>query len=116
MNILGHATYVGNTGYNSHSKNFFRALSKYQNLKIRNFTVGPDWKGLGVPNDGCHGSDVTDADKKLLAFQTLWNSNNQLEDYEIYGNKKGEFKHDLNLILAETNHHYFYHSYRRFAM
>lgn len=112
MNILGHATYVGNTGYNSHSKNFFRALSKYQNLKIRNFTVGPDWKGLGAPNDGCHGSDVTDADKKLLISQTLWNTNNQLEDYELYGNKNGEFKHDLNLILAETNHHYFYHAYQ----
>ena len=110
MNILGHATYVGNTGYNSHCKNFFRALSKYQNLKIRNFTVGPNWKGLGNPED-CHGSDVTEVDKKLLLSQTLWNANGQLEDYDLYGNKKGEFKHDINLILAETNHHYFYHSY-----
>jgi hypothetical protein len=70
MNILGHATYVGNTGYNSHCKNFFRALSKYQNLKIRNFTVGPNWKGLGNPED-CHGPDVTEVDKKLLLSQTL---------------------------------------------
>ena len=111
MNIFGHATYVGDTGYNAHCKNFFRALSKHQNLKIRNYTVGPNWQGLAAENGNCHGKDVTALDKELIILQTLWNNNNNLEDYPIHGYQRGSFNHDINLILAEANHHYFYHSY-----
>lgn len=111
MNIFCHATYVGTTGYNAHSQNFFRNLSKYQNLKIRNFTVGQDWRGIHMTEDECHGKDVTQEDKKLLCLQTLWNFNKQLEDFPLYGFKKDDYYYDLNLILAECNHHYFYHDY-----
>jgi autotransporter strand-loop-strand O-heptosyltransferase len=111
MNIFAHATYVGNSGYNSHCKNFFRNLSKYHDLKVRNFTVGPDWKGFNGKNDDCHGGDVTELDKKLIGLQTTWNSNRTLEDNEVHGYKRGSFKHDVNLILAEANHYYFYHQY-----
>ena len=111
MNIFAHATYVGNSGFNSHCKNFFRNLSKYHNLNVRNFTVGPGWKGFNGKNDDCHGGDVTELDKKLIGLQSSWNDNKQLEDHEIHGYKKGNFKHDINLILAEANHHYFYHKY-----
>ena len=33
-----HGSYVGTTGYNNHTRDFFRELSKYLQLKIRNFT------------------------------------------------------------------------------
>ena len=69
MNIFAHATYVGNSGFNSHCKNFFRNLSKYHNLNVRNFTVGPSWKGFNGKNDDCHGGDVTELDKKLIGLQ-----------------------------------------------
>jgi autotransporter strand-loop-strand O-heptosyltransferase len=111
MNIFCHATYVGDTGYNSHSKNFFRSFSKHHNIKIRNFTVGKDWRGLHNTTNDCHGKNVTEFDKKLLYLQTLWNGNGQLEDYELYGSKKGSFEYELNIILAEANHHYFYQQY-----
>ena len=39
MKILGHCAYIGRTGYAIHSKNFFRALSKEADLKIRNFAI-----------------------------------------------------------------------------
>lgn len=110
MNILCHATYVGDTGYNSHSKNFFRAFSKNYNIKIRNFTVGKDWRGLHNSPSNCHGDDVTQQDKNLIGIQTLWD-NNQLKDFEIYNFKKQDFSYDLNIILAEANHHYFYSEY-----
>jgi autotransporter strand-loop-strand O-heptosyltransferase len=111
MNIFCHATYVGTTGYNAHSQNFFRSLSRYHDLKIRNFTVGQDWRGIHMTEEECHGKDVTELDKKLLGLQTLWNLNHQLEDFPLYGFKKEEYKYDLNLILAECNHYYFYHDY-----
>lgn len=110
MNILCHATYVGDTGYNSHCKNFFRAFSKHHNIKIRNFSVGKDWKGLHYSSFGCHGNDVIELDKKLIGIQTLWNGN-ALEDFEMYGFKKQDFNYNLNIVLAEANHHYFYNNY-----
>lgn len=112
MNLFCHATYVGTTGYNSHSQNFFRSLSKYHDLKIRNFTVGPDWRGTHMTEQDCHGKDVTESDKKLLVLQTLWNLEGKLEDFPLYGFKKENYSYDLNIVLAECNHHYFYHDYK----
>lgn len=108
-NIFVHGCYVGTTGYNNHTRDFFRELSKYLNLKIRNFTVGKSWAGL---SDRCHDgeSNLNDLDKSILYEQSLWNNGN-LEDHKIYQENKGEFVHDFNLVLAETNHHYFYQNY-----
>ena len=38
--VLAHASYIGPTGYNNHSRDFFRHLSKLINVKVRNFTIG----------------------------------------------------------------------------
>ncbi len=35
-----HGSYIGTTGYNNHTRDFFRKLSNHIQLKIRNFTVG----------------------------------------------------------------------------
>ena len=40
-----HGSYIGNTGYNQHTRDFFRELSKQLQLKVRNFTVGKTWEG-----------------------------------------------------------------------
>lgn len=107
MKILGHATYVGNSGYNSHCQNFFKALSKIHEVKIRNFTIGKNWQGLDSPNP--HGVDVDELDKKLIGQQSLWN-NGVLTDYDIYSGLKN-YHPEVNLVLAEVNHHYFYKNY-----
>jgi len=109
MNIYGHATYVGNTGYNGHAKGFFRAINKYCNLKLRNYTVGPDWKGLQEEN--CHGKDVTEEDKNIICMQTLWNASGKLQDFPIFKKDISSFRYDVNLILSEANHYYFYDPY-----
>ena len=110
MNIFGHATYIGNSGYNSHCKNFFRNLNKYCGLRVRNFTVGPNWNGL---EDGskCHGKDVTEEDKSFICLQTLWGPDKKLCDFPIFRKDNTEFDYDINLILAEANHYYFYDPY-----
>ena len=91
MKILAHATYVGTTGYNSHCQKFFRKLSQYHDLKIRNFTIGKNWQGYDKINENPHGNDVSELDKKLIGLQSLWNPLNQLEDHEVYGFKKDDF-------------------------
>ena len=107
MKILGHATYIGSSGYNSHCQNFFKALSKTHEVKIRNFTVGKNWKGLQAsdPHDG----DADELDRDLIVQQSLW-ENNILKDFDIYAGLR-DYAHDANIVLAEVNHHYFYHNY-----
>ena len=107
MKVLGHATYVGDSGYNSHCQNFFKSLSKIHEVKIRNFTVGKNWKGLGEVDP--HGGDASNFDKKIIGQQTLW-QNGILKDFDIYSGLEN-YSPDVNLVLAEVNHHYFYKNY-----
>ena len=109
--IYGHGPYVGTTGYNNHTRDFFRGISNYFPLKFRNFTVGNSWDGI---SDEPHNGEeyLTDQDKKILSTQTVFDNNHQLIDKEIYSNYGENFNHNINLILAETNHHYFYHNYQ----
>ena len=37
--VYVHGSYIGTTGYNQHTRDFFRELSKHLPLKIRNFTI-----------------------------------------------------------------------------
>mgnify|MGYP006947663963 CR=1 FL=1 len=65
VKIFAHGSYIGNTGYNHHTRDFFRHLSKHAQIKFRNFTVGSGWKGMSEEphNDEYYFNDI---DKKLL--------------------------------------------------
>lgn len=110
--IYGHGSYVGNTGYNQHTRDFFRHLSKHSQIKFRNFTVGDSWKGYNLtPHDGEH--YFNDTDREILYEQILWDDRKQgkRSNYKIYPDPKKEFDQDLNIVLCETNHHLFYDEY-----
>ena len=109
--IFGHGPYVGTTGYNNHTRDFFRGISKHFPLKFRNFTVGSGWDGI---SDEPHNDEkyLTDQDKEILHTQTVFNSEKNLEDRRMYSNYGEDFDHNINLILMETNHHYFYQNYQ----
>ena len=49
--VFAHTSYIGTGGYNNHSRDFFRHLSKLIKLKIRNFTIGQR-KGIGIESKG----------------------------------------------------------------
>ena len=106
--IFGHCSYIGTTGYNSHSRNFFRALDKFSDVKIRNFTIGKSWDGL---NDRPHEGEpyLDKLDRKLLVQQTCWNADKNREDFKIYDGEVGHI--DVNIVLNETNHYFFYDNY-----
>ncbi len=63
--ILVSSCYIGTTGFNNHSRDFFRKLSKHYPLKIRNFTVPKYWNGI---KDEPFNEEpyILDLDKKLL--------------------------------------------------
>jgi len=107
-----HGSYIGTTGYNNHTRDFFRKLSNHIQLKIRNFTVGSSWNGNNeTPHDG--EKYLTDLDKSLLYKQRLWTSGEQMEDFTIYPSQEKEFNHDIDLVLNETNHYLFYQKYSK---
>lgn len=102
--IKGHCSYLGETGYNYHSRNFFRSLAKiYPDLKIRNFTV-------------CDKKDryIDELDKQILSEQTLFTGesrkeypildNTEILDRDLSGQK-------INIILNPVSHFYFFDIY-----
>lgn len=108
--IFVHGSYVGNTGYNNHTRDFFRELSKHVQLKVRNFTVGDSWAGY---SETCHDGEkyLTDLDKSLLYQQILWTGNGNRDNFSLYPSTEKEFQPDFNIILNETNHHLFWDIY-----
>jgi autotransporter strand-loop-strand O-heptosyltransferase len=108
--IYAHGSYVGDTGYNQHTRDFFRHLDKHADIKVRNFTVGRSWNGY---NENAHDNEhyFNKTDKKLLYKQVLWNNDKSRSDYPLYPDKSKEFTPDVNIVLCETNHHLFYDHY-----
>ncbi len=113
--IKGHTSFVGQTGYNSHSRDFFTALSHITPLKIRNFTVGKTWNGLGSLNNLGRYNDphknelyLTDYQRNLISTQTL-HCENGFCDYEINDNIDNKYEQEqiIDIVLSETNHYYF---------
>lgn len=109
MNILVHTSFIGDTGYNNHARSFFTALNKHHNVKIRNYTVGSTWKTYSRT---CHDNEhyMTDEIRNMLILQTLHNSDGTLSDHPLY-DYDGKFKPDINIILNDVNHYYFYEKY-----
>jgi len=109
--VFAHGPYIGTTGYANHTREFFRHLSKLIPVKVRNFTIGKSWDGF---NDEPHNGEpyIDDLDKTLLYEQTLKNQYSKLEDHKLYSNYSNEFEHNVNIVLEETDHHYYYSSYK----
>ena len=109
--VFAHGSYIGTGGYNNHTRDFFRYLSKLIDIKVRNFTVGSSWDGL---KDEPHNNEpyINDTDKQILCQQTLWEGKEEKKynPFEIYNNFNN-FTHNVNIILNETGHHFFYDDY-----
>ena len=112
--VFAHTSYIGTGGYNQHARDFFRHLSKLIDIKVRNFTIGNNWLGIDK-TDEPHNNEtyINNIDKKIIDEQSLWidQSKGTIGSHKIYSKYKNDFKHNVNIILSETNHHYFYHDY-----
>lgn len=103
MKIRAHTCYLGNTGFASHSRNFFRELSKHVELRVRNYTWDPN-------------PILDEIDYSILDTITL-RYNNQYDDYHIshsFPNLpfiNSDFNQDIDIVLMEQNHKYYYDNY-----
>ena len=109
MKVLAHSSHVGNTGYNAHSKGFFRKLSEKVEVKLRNYTTSDNWSNTNILDP--HGIDINDVDRKMFHLQTLTYDNTNHFDVPLYSHDK-DFVQDVDIVLNTVNHHYFYHNYK----
>ena len=83
LKIYCHGSYIGNTGYNNHTREFFRQLSKHSKIKVRNFTIGNSWTEMSdTPHDG--EPYINEIDKSILYQQTLWTTKPHRKDVKMY--------------------------------
>lgn len=110
LKVFGHTSYIGSTGINNHFRDFFRSLSNYCDVKIRNFTVGKTWKGM---NEDPHKEEtyITDLDKKLLNVQSLWGPGGKLVNFPLYQKRPSDEPIDVQIVADIVDHHYFYEKY-----
>ena len=109
MNIQAHTSFIGTTGYANHAQSFFTELDKLTPVKVRNFTVGKSWSGI---SNTPHNKEpyITPQMKKMLHLQTLWDGHHERYDSPIY-HYKNDYISDIDIILEEHDHHYFYDAY-----
>lgn len=93
--VIGHTSFIGHTGYNNHSKNFFTNLNKLIPVRIRNYTYHNDL------------SYLTEEQMNMIIEQD-W----QDPPYKI-GRPfvKEPNTTYVNLVLNESHHYYFYDPY-----
>jgi len=103
MKVRAHTCYLGKTGYAHHARSFFRELSKLVDLRVRNFTWDPDPDYL----------DETDLG--IVDTITLKDADGKYSDYPVSHSfpdhrwtVKDGFEADVDLVLVDTDHHYFY--------
>lgn len=122
ISVKAHTSFIGQTGYNAHSRDFFTALSNLVKLRVRNFTVGKTWNGLGEKIDGKfdpHKNEdyLSEYQRNLIGIQTLYCHPNavgrygaNLKDYEVYDGYNTFDDNDkiIDIVLNTTNHQYFF--------
>lgn len=112
MKLQVHGSYIGHTGYNHHTRDFLRRLENNCDIRVRNFSIGNSWTSMNNnPHDG--EPYITEQDKRMLYQQTLWTEKPIRDDFKMYESPEKEFEHDVDLVLSETNHHYFYDTYNK---
>lgn len=95
IQVVGHTSFLGHTGYNNHSRNFFKHLNRHIPVRVRNYTYVKDL------------SYLTNEERNLLIEQT-WDS----PPYKV-GTPFIPNPNDLivNIVLNESHHYYFYDEY-----
>lgn len=110
--VKAHTSIIGETGYNCHSRNFFKALNNHIPVQVRNWTIGESWSGYSNdrPHDGEYYMD--DELRTMLHLQSLITPDGIAKDFPLYSEypqKKSD--ETVNIILNDNNHPYFRESY-----
>ena len=109
MVINAHTSIIGETGYNCHSRNFFKALNKLCPVKVRNWTIGSTWSGY---NDEPHNGEyyMDDELKSILSLQSL-HTPDGVREFPMYSNHGKPEKPSVHIVLNDNLHPYFSDDY-----
>lgn len=92
--LVGHTSFIGKTGYASHSRNFFTRLNKIHPTRIRNFSHYPTL-------------DHLTEEQKQMIIEQHWIE----PPFHVGSPYERGIKRLVNIVLNETNHYYFYDNY-----
>ena len=95
IRVLGHASFIGFTGINNYTRDFFRALSKFVPTRVRNYTHVKDQ------------SYLDELDHKILVQQFWGEPPYKAGTPDISISKEAP----INIVLEECNHFYYYEKY-----
>lgn len=110
MIVKAHTPIIGETGYNCHARNFFKALHKITPVQVRNFTVPEGWNGYTTDEPFNSEYYIDDVLKTMLVEQTL-HTENGMKDFPLYTKYKNDGTPDVHIVLNENYHHYFFDEY-----
>lgn len=105
--VRAHTSIIGETGYNTHSRNFFKALNKFTRVMVRNWTIGENWKGY--TNDEPHNLEpyVDEELKRMLVAQTLLTPSGPI-DFPLYSQYHQKMNEPIfDIVLNDNQHPYF---------
>ena len=92
IQVKAHTSFLGHTGYNNHSKNFFTNLNKYIPTRVRNYSY-------------CDDLSYLKPEERSLLIEQEWKD----PPYKI----GSPFVRDpeatlVDIVLNESHHYYFY--------
>ena len=96
IQIIGHTSFLGTTGYNNHSRNFFTHLNNHIPTRIRNYTHTSDLSYLKPEEYNLIIEQQLDGHPLPVGKPFTPNSN----DLQV------------NIVLNESHHYFFYDEYK----
>mgnify|MGYP006289761473 CR=1 FL=1 len=95
IQVVGHTSFLGHTGYNNHSRNFFTHLNKHIPVRVRNYTYVDDITYLKNEEEN-------------LLIEQRWDA----PPFKV-GRPFNPNPNDLvvNIVLNESHHYFFYDEY-----
>ena len=95
LQVVAHTSFLGTTGYNSHSQNFFVNLNNYIPTRIRNYSYTKNFSKF-------------EKDNLNLLIKSNWRDAPYIIGAPFKPNPKDLV---VNIVLNESHHYYFYDKY-----
>ena len=96
IQVIGNTSFLGSTGYNNHSRNFFTHLNKIMPVRIRNYTYVKDISYLKQ-------------EERDMIIEQEWQDPPYKIGRPFIPNPEDT---QVNIVLNESHHHYFYDPYK----
>ena len=118
IKVRAHTCYIGRTGFAAHARGFFRNLSSHVDLRVRNYTwddtpenhlVAKDYQIIDwITLNTTEGSELDEGLGGMYKDFPLQHVKSwrhlPFKDFS----KEPEFVPDVDIVLMDTNHYYFY--------